>query len=40
MSDMETTPTQVYANLAHGRNLDLPERAYDRIERLAGRIPL
>ena len=38
MSDVETRPMQVYT--PRGRNLEYPERAYDRAERLAGRIPL
>ena len=38
MSDVETRPTQVYT--PRGRSLEYPERAYDRVERFAGRIPL
>ena len=30
MSDVETTPTQVYT--PRGRNLEYPERVYDRVE--------
>ena len=38
MSDVETRPTQVYT--PRGRSLEYPERAYGRVERFAGRIPL